>query len=100
MTTVAYLGEPGAYSEEGALALFPDASHEPYPSIRKVFEAVEVGRADFGLVPMDNSQAGSINETYDLFLKHGLHLVGETFVRVDHCLVALPGAAVDSLLEV
>ena len=48
-----------------------------------MFEAVEVGRVDYGLVPMDNSQAGSINETYDLFLKHGLHLVGETVVRVE-----------------
>ena len=91
MTVVAYQGEIGAYSEEGAQALFPDATHVPLSSIRKVFEAVEVGRADLGLVPMDNSQAGSINETYDLFLKHGLHVVGETVVRVDHCLLALPG---------
>jgi prephenate dehydratase len=65
-----------------------------------VFEAVEVGRVDVGLVPMDNSQAGSINETYDLFLKHGLHLIGETVVRVDHCLVALPGMVMDDLTEV
>jgi prephenate dehydratase len=100
VTTVGYLGEPGAYSEEGAQALFPDAEPVALPSIRKIFEAVEVGRADFGLVPMDNSQAGSINETYDLFLRHGLHLVGETVVRVDHCLVALSGTAVDALTEV
>jgi prephenate dehydratase len=97
---VAYQGELGAYSEEGALALFPDAAHRPYSSIRKVFEAVEVGRVDCGLVPIDNSQAGSINETYDLFLRHGLHLVGETVVRVDHCLVALPGTVIDDLVEV
>src|SRR6188472_2307085 len=97
---VAYQGEPGAYSEEGAQALFPDAEHQPYPSIRTVFESVEVGRASWGLVPMDNSQAGSINETYDLFLRHGLHLVGETVVRVDHCLLALPGSAIDELDEV
>src|SRR5687767_15838119 len=97
---VAYQGEAGAYSEEGALALFPGAAHEPLVTIRKVFEAVEVGRVDNGLVPMDNSQAGSINETYDLFLKHGLHLVGETIVRVDHCLLALPGTAIDDLQEV
>src|SRR5688500_18471739 len=97
---VAYQGEAGAYSEEGALALFPDADHRPLNSIRKVFEAVEVGRVDYGLVPMDNSQAGSINETYDLFLKHGLHLVGETVVRIDHCLLALPGTAIDDLTEV
>ncbi len=97
---VAYQGEAGAYSEEGVLELFPGADRRPLQSIRKVFEAVEVGRADHGLVPMDNSQAGSINETYDLFLKHGLHLVGETIVRVDHCLLALPGSSIDSLHEV
>lgn len=98
---VAYQGEAGAYSEEGARQMFPDAEHRPFATIRKVFEAVEVGRVDFGLVPIDNSQAGSINETYDLFLKHGLHLVGETVVRVDHCLLALPGVATaDDLDEV
>ncbi|MFL5938290.1 MAG: prephenate dehydratase [Gaiellaceae bacterium] len=100
MAVVAYQGEAGAYSEEGALALFPDADHQPFPSIRTVFEAVEVGRAHWGLVPMDNSQAGSINETYDLFLRHGLHLVGETFVRVDHSLLALPGSSIDDVREV
>src|SRR4051795_10106031 len=100
MAVVAYQGEVGAYSEEGALALFPDADHQPFPSIRTVFESVEVGRAQWGLVPMDNSQAGSINETYDLFLRHGLHLVGETIVRVDHSLLALPGSAIDDVREV
>src|SRR6266508_4419081 len=94
MDVVAYQGEAGAYSEEGALALFPDAERQPFPSIRKVFEAVEVGRVAAGLVPLDNSQAGSINETYDLFL------VGETVVRVDHCLLALPGSSTDDLTEV
>jgi prephenate dehydratase len=100
MDVVAYQGEVGAYSEEGALAVFPDAERQALPSIRKVFEAVEVGRVAAGLVPLDNSQAGSINETYDLFLRHGLHLVGETVVRVDHCLIALPGSAMDELSEV
>jgi len=100
MTTVAFQGEKGAYSEEGAMSLFPDCELAPQTSIRKVFEAVEVGRAAYGLVPIDNSQAGSINETYDLFLKHGLHLVAETVARVDHCLLALPGSHVDDLREV
>src|SRR6059036_498097 len=100
MDIAAYQGAAGAFSEEGALALFPEAERHPLPSIRKVFEAVEVGRVRAGLVPLDNSQAGSINETYDLFLRHGLHLVGETVVRVDHCLLALPGSAIDDLREV
>jgi prephenate dehydratase len=99
-TSIAYQGEVGAYSEEGAMALWPDANLRPAASIRKVFEAVEVGLVDYGLVPIDNSQAGSINETYDLFLKHGLHLVGETVVRVNHCLLALPGKVLDDLEEV
>src|SRR5688572_26701944 len=98
--TVAYQGEAGAYSEEGVIALFGDTDRSPLATIRKVFESVEVGRTDYGLVPMDNSQAGSINETYDLFLKHGLHLVGEVVVRVDHCLMALPGTTIDDLEEV
>ena len=97
---VAYQGEVGAYSEEGALALFSESDLKPTSSIRKVFEAVEVGLVDYGLVPIDNSQAGSINETYDLFLKHGLHLVAETVVRVNHCLLALPGVHIDDLTEV
>lgn len=98
--TVAYQGEPGSYSEEAVIGLFPSHDHLPTPSIRKVFESVEVGRVDLGVVPIENSQAGSINETYDLFLKHGLHLVAETIVRVDHCLVALPGSSIEDLQEV
>jgi prephenate dehydratase len=98
--TIAYQGEAGAYSEEGVAALFPAAEHLPLTTIRKVFEAVEVGRADYGLVPIENSQAGTINETYDLFLKHGLHLVGETVVRVNHCLAALAGSSLGDLTEV
>ena len=100
MDVVAYQGEAGAYSEAGVIALFPEADHRALPSIRAVFESVEVGRASWGLVPMDNSQAGSINETYDLFLRHGLHLVAETIVRVDHCLLALPGTSLDDIREV
>jgi prephenate dehydratase len=97
---VAYQGESGAYSEQACMALFPDYEHQPIVSIRQVFEAVEVGRVDLGLVPMDNSQAGSINETYDLFLRHGLHLVGEIAVPVDHCLLGFAGVELDELSEV
>src|SRR2546428_12713376 len=100
MDVVASQGERGAYSEEGALALFPDAEHRPLPSILTVFESVEVGRTGWGLVPMDNSQAGRLNETYDLFLRHGLHLVGETIVRVGHAPPALPRPLIDHPPEV
>jgi prephenate dehydratase len=100
MPVVAFQGEPGAYSEQACAALFPEASYRPTASIRRVFESVEVGQVDFGLVPMDNSQAGSINETYDLFLRHGLSLVAEIAVPVDHCLLGFPGVELDELTEV
>jgi len=100
MRVVAYQGEPGSYSEQACLALLPDAEPRPTVSIRRVFEAVEIGQVGLGLVPLDNSQAGSINETYDLFLRHGLHMVAEVVFPVDHCLVGLPGVQLDELTEV
>src|SRR4051812_18121103 len=90
MEVVAYQGEVGAYSEEGATAVFPHAERRAYKSIRKVFEAVEVGRVAAGLVPLDNSQAGSINETDDPFLRHRPPLLGETGGGVDPCPLAPP----------
>jgi prephenate dehydratase/chorismate mutase/prephenate dehydratase len=100
MPVVAFQGEAGAYSERACAVLFPDGEYRPTISIRRVFESVEVGQVDFGLVPMDNSQAGSINETYDLFLRHGLSLVGEIAVPVDHCLLGFPGVELDEVTEV
>jgi prephenate dehydratase len=100
MRAVAYQGEPESFSDQACRSLLPDAERRPTVSIRRVFEAVEVGQVDIGLVPMDNSQAGSINETYDLFLRHGLHLVGEVVFPVDHCLLGLRGVQLDELNEV
>jgi prephenate dehydratase len=100
MTRVAYQGEPGSYSEQACDVLFPELERRAMISIRRVFESVEIGQIELGLVPMDNSQAGSINETYDLFLRHGLHLVGEVVFPVDHCLVGLRGVHPDELTEV
>ena len=91
MEVVAYQGEAGAYSEEARSLCLPDAERQAVPSIRKVFEAVEVGRVAAGLeCRWTTRRPGASNRTYDLFLRHGLHLVGETVVRVDHCLLALP----------
>jgi len=97
---VAYQGEHGAYSEEAALTIFGAAETVGCPNFAAAFDAVANGSADYATIPIENSQAGSINETYDLFLRHGLHLVGETVVRVDHALLALPGTAIEDLREV
>jgi prephenate dehydratase len=95
---VAYQGEPGAYSETAVLAAFPDAEPMPCDTVRLVFSRVTSGQAEFGVVPVENSQAGSVNETYDLLLNSSLVRVrGEVVVRVDHALLAPPGARLEGI---
>jgi prephenate dehydratase len=98
VTTVAYQGEPGAYSERAVLALFPGAEPMPCETIRLAFSRVTSGEADFGVVPVENSQAGSVNESYDLLLRSSLvSITGEVVIRVDHALLAPPGARLEGV---
>ena len=95
---VAYQGESGAFSERAVLVLFPDAEPMPCDTIRLTFSRVTSGEADFGVVPVENSQAGSVNETYDLLLRSSLvKVVGEVVIRVDHALLAPPGARLEGI---
>jgi prephenate dehydratase len=95
---VAYQGEPGAYSERAVGSLFGDAEALPCATVRLVFSRVTSGEADFGVVPLENSQAGSVNETYELLLHTNLlRLVGEAIVRIDHALLGLPGARLEGI---
>jgi prephenate dehydratase len=95
---VAYQGEPGAYSELAVREAFPEADAVPLKLIRHVFAAVDAGEAEFGVVPLENSQAGSINETYDLLLHdETLRMVGEVVVPVDHALMARPGTKLENV---
>ena len=64
------------------------------------FEAILASRADCGVIPIENSQAGSINDTYDLLLQHDLPIVGEVDLPVRHCLLALPGVALSQITKV
>jgi len=95
---VAYQGEAGSYSERAVRSSFPDAESLPCDSVRLVFSRVTSGEAPFGVVPLENSQAGSVNETYDL-LQHTslLRIVGEVVVRVDHALLGIPGSRLEDV---
>ena len=99
--TVAFQGEPGAYSQEAVFQRFgPQVSTLACPTFEDVFRAVEDGRATLGLLPVENSQAGSINQAFDLLLDHDLRVVGEVKLRVRHSLMAAPGTQVADIRRV
>lgn len=100
MNRVAFQGERGAFSEDAVISFFGDVELVPCRSLSSVFEAVTEGSAGFGVVPVENSQAGSINETYDLLLRCDLNICGEIDLKVNHCLLALPGESVASIRTV
>jgi prephenate dehydratase len=97
---VGYQGERGAYSENAVGVLFPEAERVPIRTLRQVFEAVEKQEIDHGVVPLENSLAGSINETYDLLSAGRAFVVGEVVTVIDHSLLALPGTEINEIRRV
>ena len=92
MVKVAFQGERGAFSEDAATKLFSeDIDFLPCVGLKEVFKLVSHDEVEFGVVPLENSQAGSINETYDLLLAYTLNIFAEVILKVSHCLMALPG---------
>jgi prephenate dehydratase len=101
VTAVAIQGEAGSFSHAAALeALGPDVRLVSCPTFEELFRAVEADGADRGVVPIENSLAGSVYEAYDALGTHALHVVGETQVRVRHCLVGRPGTTVAQVRRV
>ncbi|MFQ6058180.1 MAG: prephenate dehydratase [Anaerolineae bacterium] len=98
---VAFQGERGAYSEAAAMDFFGQGI-EPVPcaSFDLVFQQVEEGACERGIVPIENSLAGSIHRNYDLLLRHGLSIVGEVNLRIVHCLIAHPGVGLEAIRRV
>ncbi|MCI0521230.1 MAG: prephenate dehydratase [Chloroflexi bacterium] len=98
---VAFQGEPGAYSEQAALDFYGEKINTlPCVSFDDAFDAISAGNCSAGMLPVENSLAGSIHRNYDLMLRHQLHIVGEYHLRVSHCLMALPGVALEEIREV
>ncbi|MVB12653.1 P-protein [Caprobacter fermentans] len=86
--SVACLGEKGSYSHEALSRLYPEAEPVFFPDFPSIFAAVENGRADLGVLPVENSSAGSVNEVYDLILKYRFSIVSAISLSVRHCLAS------------
>jgi len=101
---VGYQGSEGAYSQLAATQHFKAAAPSlrciGYHSFREMLEALKAREVDYAVLPIENSIAGSINESYDLLATMGLSLVGEEFQPIAHCLIGAADVAVADIRRV
>ena len=98
---VAIQGEAGSFSHAAALETHgPALELVPCPTFVDLFRAVETGKATSGIVPIENTLAGSVHENYDLLNAHDLHVVSETELRIRHCLIAPPRTTLGQIRRV
>lgn len=101
---IAYQGVEGSYSHLAAQRRYGGRSGGAlltgHDTFKGAADAVHAGVADLALLPIENTTAGSINETYDLLAHGGLVITGEVISAIEHCLLALPGVAIEELREV
>ncbi len=98
--TIAFQGAPGAYSDLACRRVFPDMTTLPCSAFEDAIAAVREGRATFAMLPVENSVAGRVADIHHLLPDSGLHIIGEHFARVEHHLLAVPGATIAGLRTV
>jgi chorismate mutase/prephenate dehydratase len=95
---VAFQGEIGAYSESAVYSYFNSSVQvKPCRNLSDVFESVEKEETLHGMVPIENSIEGSVNQAYDLFSTHDLKVCGETILKIVHCLITNPKTSLNSI---
>ena len=97
---IACQGVEGAYSGIAGETLFPNTEIKFYKQFENVFEAVNKGKARFGIIPVENSTAGSVHESYDLIMKYRFFVVGACDLKIEHCLCAKEGTTFEKIDEV
>ncbi len=98
--TIAFMGVEGANADLACRQACPYMHTLPCPSFEDVFEAVTGGKAALGMIPIENSQAGRVAEIHNLLPRTDLHIVGEFFQKIEHCLLAPKGATLATVKEV
>ena len=97
---LACFGVPGTYAERACRNVFPNSDPVFYPSFQEVFAAIQNNEASFGIVPIENSTAGSVTEVYDLMLKYRFYIVSAVQISIDHCLAARKGTRLEDIKKV
>jgi prephenate dehydratase len=98
--TVSFQGRPGAYSDLACRAALPGRPTLPCDTFEQAIDAVRNGVAELGMLPCENSLAGRVPDIHSLLPSSGLHIVGEHFQRVEHCLLGVPGATIGDIKRV
>lgn len=101
MPTVAFQGVRGAYSESAIYKFFgPETKTLTCQSLEGIFESVETGQADRGMLPVENALSGSIPRAYELLMEHDLRIQAEVIIHIEHTLMAAPGVTLADLKRV
>ena len=98
--SLACQGVNGAYSGIAGEKLFPVSEITYFKTFDGVFSAVHSGLCEYGILPIENSTAGSVLEVYDLMKKHSFHIVGSVRIKVSHCLAGVYGATAKDIVKV
>jgi len=97
---IAFQGEPGAFSHAAAANVFPHDEAIGCVTFEETINAVQTGKADFGVVPVENSLYGRITDIHHLLPESGLYIIGETFLRVEMNLLGVPGSRLEDIKSV
>ena len=97
---LAYQGEPGANSDIVCREMFPNGTPLPCASFEDALSAIKEGRADLGVIPIENSIAGRVADIHQFLPESGLHIIGEYFLPIRFQLLAIPGATLQTIKSV
>ena len=97
---ICYQGLPCSYSEMAVMKLFPDVPNFFVKTFEEVFVKVADGSADLGIVPFENTTAGSVYQVYDLLIHYHAYINYSTIIKVEHCLAGIPGSEITDIREV
>ena len=97
---IACQGTEGAYSQIACERMFKKPQIMYFKSFESVFAAIESGFCQYGILPIENSSAGSVKQVYDLMLRHNFSIVRSARLKIDHNLLALPGAKKEGITEI